>query len=94
MCHFSVRQRHPLSQLTNYSVVAPQVIAQRHGLNLALLIRLNAAPLQRASRMGSFATEPAYRAGKGELSRPFSRAPIPVATTAMHADGAWCPEES
>ena len=47
MCHFSVRQRHPLSQLTNYSVVATKVIAQSHGLILALLLRLNAAPLQR-----------------------------------------------
>ena len=44
MCHFSVRQRHPLSLLTTSTLIAKKVIAQRHGLNLALLIRFNAAP--------------------------------------------------
>lgn len=44
MCHFSVQQRHPLSLLTTSIFIAETVIAQRHGLNLALLIRFNAAP--------------------------------------------------
>lgn len=44
MCHFSVQQRHPLSLLTTSASIAKKVIAQRHGLNLALLIRFNAAP--------------------------------------------------
>ncbi|PZW92927.1 hypothetical protein DFS28_11030 [Pseudomonas sp. 478] len=44
MCHFSVQQRHPLSLLTTSIFIAEKVIAQRHGLNLALVIRFNAAP--------------------------------------------------
>jgi len=71
MCHFSVRQRHPLSLLTTSIGIAEKLIAHSHGLNLACLIRFNAASLQRGPRMGSFATESAYRAGEGELSRPF-----------------------
>ena len=41
MCHFSVQVRHPLSLLTTSK---NKVIAQSHGLNLALFIRFNAAP--------------------------------------------------
>ena len=44
MCHFSVQQRHPLSLLTTSIFITEKVIAQRHGLNLALVIRFNAAP--------------------------------------------------
>jgi hypothetical protein len=71
MCHFSVRQRHPLSLLTTSVFIATPLMAQRHGLNLAFFVGLNAASLQRRPTMGSFATESAYRADKGELSRPF-----------------------
>lgn len=63
MCHFSVRPRHPLSQLTNELFIAKAVIAQSHGLNLALFLRLNAAPYKGIEN-GKFATEPAHRAGE------------------------------
>ncbi len=66
MCHFFVHKRHPLSLLTNWILTSEKLIAHSHGLNLALLLRFNAAPLQRGPRMGSFVTESAYRAGKGE----------------------------
>jgi hypothetical protein len=53
MCHFSVQQRHPLSLLTTSIFIAKTVIAQRHGLNLALLIRLT-RPLTKGTENGKF----------------------------------------